>query len=89
MNNWVSLLEFIILMALVSVGYEATQAAERQKDGTSRTSAHLGTSETAVNHRLRERFPPERITQIKKKELRRYQRAQKKKWDNWIEAVSR
>ena len=89
MNNWVSLLEFIIFMALVSVGYETARVPERQKDGTSRTSGHLGTSEAAVNHGLRERFPPERIAQIKKKELRRYQRAQKKKWDNWIEAVSR
>ena len=27
--------------------------------------------------------------EIKKKELQRYHQAQKKKWDNWIEAVSR
>ena len=89
MNNWVSPLEFIIFMVLVSAGYETAQATERHEDGTRQTLAHLPTSEAAVNHRLRERFPPERITQIKKKELRRYQRAQKKKWDNWIEAVSR
>ena len=89
MNNWVSFLEFIILMALVSVNYETAHMAERHDDGTNHTLDHLYTSETAVNHRLQERFPPERIAEIKKKELQRYHQAQKKKWDNWIEAVSR
>lgn len=89
MNNWVSLLEFIILMVLVSVNYETAHTAERHEDSPSQTLAHLNTSETVVNHRLRERFPPDRIEEIKRKELQRYQQAQKKKWDNWIEAVSR
>jgi hypothetical protein len=38
---------------------------------------------------LAKMFPPERIEQIKKKELRRYKVAQDKKWRNWLEAVSR
>ena len=89
MNSWISLLEFIIMMALVRVGYETAEATERRDNSTNQTSAHLSTFETVVNHGLRERFPPERIAQIQKKELRRYQQAQKKKWDNWMEAVSR
>ena len=38
---------------------------------------------------LARQFPPERIEQIKKKELRRYKLAQDKKWQNWLENVSR
>lgn len=34
-------------------------------------------------------FPTDRIERIKKKELRRYQLAQDKKWENWIEALSK
>ena len=77
------------MMALVSVSRENAHAAERHEDGTSQTLAHLHASETVVNHRLRKRFPPERIEEIKRKELQRYQQDQKKKWNNWIEAVSR
>jgi hypothetical protein len=38
---------------------------------------------------LAEVFPPERIAEIKKRELRRFEEAQDKKWRNWIESVSR
>jgi hypothetical protein len=34
-------------------------------------------------------FPPERIERIKKKELRRFRETQDKKWQNWLEGVSR
>jgi hypothetical protein len=34
-------------------------------------------------------FPTERIERIKKKELRRFREAQDKKWQNWLEGVSR
>ena len=34
-------------------------------------------------------FPKERIEEIKRKELRRYKAAQDKKWENWLEAVSK
>ena len=89
MNSWISLLEFIIMMALVRVGYETAEATERRDNSTNQTSAHLSTFETVANRGLRDMFPPERIAEIKKKELQRYHQAQKKKWDNWIEAVSR
>ena len=35
-----------------------------------------------------EMFPPERIERIKKKELRRFQEAQDRKWENWKKAVA-
>ena len=38
---------------------------------------------------LAEMFPPERIEQIKRRELRRFKAAQDKKWQNWLEKVSR
>jgi len=38
---------------------------------------------------LAKMFPPERIEQIKKKELRRYKAAQDEKWRRWFESVSR
>ena len=34
-------------------------------------------------------FPPERIAEIKKRELKRFKEAQGKKWRNWLESVSR
>ena len=34
-------------------------------------------------------FPSERIEQIKKRELRHYKAAQDKKWENWLEGVSK
>ena len=34
-------------------------------------------------------FPPERVEQIKKKELRRYKAAQDEKWRRWFESISR
>ena len=38
---------------------------------------------------LAEIFPPERIVEIKKRELRRFKVAQEKKWKKWLESVSR
>jgi len=38
---------------------------------------------------LAEVFPPERIAEIKRRELRRFEKAQDKKWKNWLESVSR
>jgi len=38
---------------------------------------------------LAERFPPEKIEQIKRKELRRFREAQDKKWQNWFKGISR
>ena len=37
---------------------------------------------------IEELFPPERIEQIKRKELRRFKQAQGKKWRKWLDAVS-
>jgi len=34
-------------------------------------------------------FPPERIEAIKRRELRRFKQAQDKKWQNWLESVSK
>ena len=34
-------------------------------------------------------FPPERIEEIKKRELKRFKEAQDRKWRNWLESVSR
>lgn len=39
--------------------------------------------------RVAERFSAKRIKEIKRKELRRYKAAQDKKWENWLEAVSK
>jgi len=39
--------------------------------------------------RLTERFPAKRIKEIKRKELRRYKAAQDKKWENWLDKVSK
>jgi hypothetical protein len=38
---------------------------------------------------LAQTFPPEKIEEIKKRELRRFKMAQDKKWRNWLESVSR
>lgn len=38
---------------------------------------------------LAKMFPPDRIEQIKKKELRKFKQAQDKKWENWFEGVLR
>jgi len=37
---------------------------------------------------LEKMFEPERIEQIKKRELSHYKLAQEKKWRNWLDAVS-
>lgn len=34
-------------------------------------------------------FPPEKVAEIKKRELRRFKASQDKKWRNWFESVSR
>jgi hypothetical protein len=47
-----------------------------------------GSSGSSDNN-LAEVFPPERIAEIKKRELSRFKRAQDKKWKNWLESVSR
>ncbi len=39
--------------------------------------------------RLSEAFPPEKIAEIKKRELKRFKEAQDKKWRNWTDSVSR
>ena len=49
----------------------------------------LGGSEKKHEADLAKMFPPERIEQIKRRELRRYKAAQDKKWQNWMEKVSR
>ena len=51
--------------------------------------AKLKGSEKKHEVELARMFPPERIEQIKKKELRRYQAAQDEKWRRWLEAVSK
>ena len=51
--------------------------------------AKLKASEKKHEVELARMFPPERIEQIKKKELRRYQAAQDEKWRRWLEAVSK
>jgi len=38
---------------------------------------------------LQAMFPPERIEAIKRRELRRFKQAQDKKWQNWLESVSK
>lgn len=38
---------------------------------------------------LGEMFPSDRIEEIKKRELRRFEEAQDKKWKNWLESVSK
>jgi len=38
---------------------------------------------------LPELFPAERLNEIKKRELKRFRDAQDKKWQNWLESVSR
>jgi hypothetical protein len=47
-----------------------------------------GSPESSDNT-LAEVFPPERIAEIKRRELRQFKEAQDKKWRNWIESVSR
>lgn len=42
-----------------------------------------------VNPGLLRMFPPERLERIMKKEARRYKAALRKKWDHWLEAVSK
>lgn len=42
-----------------------------------------------INPELLKMFPPKRLAMIMKRELRRYQQAQKKKWDHWFESVSK
>ena len=39
--------------------------------------------------RLNTMFSPERLKKIKNKELRRFKRSQNKKWENWLNAVSK
>lgn len=43
---------------------------------------------SSVSLALLKLFPPERLERIKKKELRKYEAAQDKKWRNYLEAVS-
>ena len=42
-----------------------------------------------IDPKLLAMFPPKRLAGIMKRELRRYQQAQTKKWKKWLEAVSR
>jgi predicted anti-sigma-YlaC factor YlaD len=51
--------------------------------------ARLKGSEKKHEVELAQMFPPERIEAIKRKELRRYKAAQDKKWENWLEGVSK
>lgn len=50
-----------------------------------RLRGSLGSSERS----LAETFPPDKIEEIKKRELRRFKMAQDRKWRNWLESVSR
>jgi hypothetical protein len=82
MNSWTYLLQLIVLLALIRMGYETSV--------TTRVSvSSLPIPESAISPKLKEMFPPERMERIKKQELRRYKLAQKKKWDNWLESVSK
>jgi len=38
---------------------------------------------------LAKMFPPEKIEEIKSRELKRFKKAQDKKWSNWLDAASR
>ena len=51
--------------------------------------AKLRGSEEKQEADLARMFPPERIEQIKRRELRRFKAAQDKKWQSWLEQVSR
>jgi hypothetical protein len=46
-------------------------------------------SPESSDSRLAVAFPPEKIAEIKKRELKRFKAAQDKKWRNWTESVSR
>ena len=46
-------------------------------------------SSVPQERKVAEVFPPERIEEIKKRELKRFRETQDKKWRNWLESVSR
>ena len=39
--------------------------------------------------RLAELFPPEKIERIKRRERRRFREAQDRKWENWLDSMSK
>jgi hypothetical protein len=49
----------------------------------------LGQADRKREAELDRMFPAARIERIKKKELRRFRETQDKKWQNWLEGVSR
>ena len=59
-----------------------------EKDELERFVDRLRDLEKGNKMELTERFPLERIDQIKRRELHRYKLAQEKKWRNWLDAVS-
>ena len=44
---------------------------------------------SSINPKLLRLFSPQRLERIKAKELRKYKAAQDKKWQNYLEAVSK
>jgi len=46
-------------------------------------------SSVPQERKVAEVFAPERIEEIKKRELKRFRETQDKKWRNWLESVSR
>lgn len=47
------------------------------------------TSQTPPSNSLTDIFPPEKIEEIKKRELRRFKASQDKKWRRWLDSVLR
>ena len=88
MNNVVALLQWIVALALLRTAYEAGSMGESRHDVMTEKQNNVMTLEPCVNPRLKDLFPPEKIAEIKRRELRRYKLAQEKKWDNWMEKVS-
>jgi len=46
-------------------------------------------SSGSSDNTLAEAFPPERIAEIKKRELSRFKESQDRKWRRWLDSVSR
>ena len=57
---------------------------ESSKEGT-----HTTENNPEINPELLKMFPPKRIEKLMEKEARRYKNALRKKWDRWLEAVSK
>lgn len=59
---------------------------QEQPDISSGNSIEINSN---INPGLLKMFPKERLDRIKKKELRKYESSQEKKWSKWLESVSK